>query len=157
MGSPRGFTPAEANARLGIQVSGRRVVGQPDVGYGVFCRFSGNPRDPASQTYYEMQVLDTGIFLIQKRFHGTYRILREGTEKDPAIRTGQVNRVRGECTGGQNGQPVTLSLWANDHLLGQVSDRNDPLPAAGQVGILTATYNHVPVDVVFDDFLVYAI
>jgi hypothetical protein len=155
MGYPGRFTPTEANPRLGIQVSGQRVAGEADVGYGVFCRFTGKPQDLRSQTFYEMQVLDSGVFVIQKYVHGAYRTLR-GPAKDPAIRTGQVNRVRGECTGGQNGQPVMLSLWANDHLLGQAADRSEPLPARGKVGVLTATYNHVPVDVVFDDFLVYA-
>ncbi len=155
MGYPGRFSPTEANARLGIQVSGRRVAGATDVGYGIFCRFTGNPLDLTTQTFYEMEILDSGIFVIQKFVHGSYLGL-QGPRKSPAIRTGQINRVRGECTGGQKGQPVTLSLWANDHLLGQVSDRSEPLPARGKVGVLTATYNHVPVDVVFDDFLVYA-
>jgi hypothetical protein len=155
MGYPGRFAPTEDNPRLGIQVSGRRVAGEADVGYGVFCRFTGNPQDLTSQTFYEMQVLDSGVFVIQKYVHGAYFILR-GPAKNPAIRSDQVNRVRGECTGGQNGQPVMLSLWANDHLLGQAPDPSHPLPPAGRVGVLTAAYKHVPVDVVFDDFLVYA-
>ncbi|HEY5987856.1 MAG TPA: hypothetical protein VIV12_16005, partial [Streptosporangiaceae bacterium] len=155
MGHPGAFTPTEANARLGIQVSGRRLAGATDVGYGIFCRFTGNPQDATTQAFYELEIRDNGSFVIQKFVHGAWHVL-QAPRKDPAIRTGQVNRLRGECTGGQNGQPVTLSLWANDHLLNRVSDRSEPLPAAGEVGVLIATYDHVPIDVVFDDFIVYS-
>ncbi len=51
---------------------------------------------------------------------------------------------------------MTLSLWANDQLLARVSDRSEPLPATGEVGLLASTYDNPPVDVVFDDFVVYA-
>jgi hypothetical protein len=156
MGHPRTFNPMEANARLGIEVSARRSAGARDAGYGIFCRFTGDWRDLRTQSFYELEVRDSGSFVIQKFVHGAYHALRVSGPKASAIRTGQVNHLQGECTGGQNGQPVTLSLWANDQLLARVSDRSEPLPATGEVGLLASTYDNPPVDVVFDDFVVYA-
>ena len=156
MGHPRTFNPMEANARLGIEVSGRRSAGARDAGYGIFCRFTGDWRDLRTQSFYELEVRDSGSFVIQKFVHGAYHALQVSGPKASAIRTGQVNHLQGECTGGQNGQPVTLSLWANDQLLARVSDRSEPLPATGEVGLLASTYDNPPVDVVFDDFVVYA-
>jgi len=158
MGFPNTLTLTEADARLRIEVDGRRQSGDTLTGYGIFCRFTGDLGNPRTQRFYGLEVFDSGSIVIHKFWDGRYQrsLLTSSSRSNAvAIRAGQVNHLRADCTGGQHGHPVTLSMWVNGHRLAKVTDSNQSLPPAGRVGVLTAMYAHAPVDTVFDNFSVY--
>jgi hypothetical protein len=148
---PRMFILEGADARVRVEVSARRLAGATDAGYGVLCR-----RDDRTDSHYEAQVTDDGGYIIQKRLHHGWQIMAQGSNA-ALVNKGKANLLRLDCTGGQRRQPVTLALSVNGHLLKEVDDRREPLAPAGGVGLVTSTYQHAPIDVEFDDFIVYAL
>src|SRR6266536_1685213 len=116
MGFPNTLTLTEADARLRIEVDGRRQSGDTLTGYGIFCRFTGDLGNPRTQRFYGLEVFDSGSIVIHKFWDGRYQrsLLTSSSRSNAvAIRAGQVNHLRADCTGGQHGQPVTLSMWVN--------------------------------------------
>jgi molecular chaperone DnaK len=154
---PQTFSSTNANAGLRIEVSAQRIAGDTEAGYGIFFRFTGKTGNSKSQRFYELEISDQGLFRIRKFVRGEWHNLHVDVKavKASTIKSGQRNHLRGECVGGQDGRPVRLSLWVNGQLLGEATDSNKPLPPAGDVGMATSTYGHAPIDVAFDDFVVY--
>jgi len=120
------------------------ATARPDDRVGFVCR------DAGGQTRYQMTTARDGFYAIEKVSDGQLTTLKSGPNQAMAAVDDGVP-LRAVCSGGQQGTPVKLALWANGELLGQVTDTVDPI-LSGTVGVAIVAADPEAFDAFFDDF-----
>jgi hypothetical protein len=131
-----------------------------DVRLGVTPRFGGGSRSTDrvgfvcrqnSQAEYHLTIARDGYWRIQKKLLGAEpQRLNEGHSRFPADRLRTLQAV---CSGGEDGSPVRLELWANNRRIGKAGDPGDPLPS-GTAGVVIVADDPESFTGTFDDFTV---
>ena len=124
-----------------IEVDATRIDGPKDGYFGVICRMGNDGND-----YYALVIGDDGFYGILKMEGGEQEFLDSGYDEKNIIQLGlgEVNRVRGICSGDR------LQLVVNEQLLLEI---NDDTFTSGDVGIVAGNrLTDVGIDVVFDNF-----
>jgi hypothetical protein len=99
---------------------------------------------------YHLTTTRAGSWRIEKAKDGQLITLKAGTRKGVVPATGPIS-LRAACSGGEDGAPVKLTLWANSKLLGRASDAVDPL-SSGTVGVAIVAADPDAFSAAFDDF-----
>jgi TIR domain len=154
--SPRMLILTDDTRRVRIDVDARRLAGAADGYYGIACRVVRDVSDQA-KSLYMFGINDNGSFRIDKLLNKQWQQppLKSGTRRG-VVKPGQVNHLQAGCESDIAGQAVTLTLSVNGHRLARVVDRDTPLSPFGRIGVLVGpTYQHAPLEVVFDEFAAY--
>jgi hypothetical protein len=124
-----------------LEVDGTILNGGLDGYYGVVCRHND------SGDYYALVIGGDGSYGIAKSQEGAYEFLQTGLAPETVITRGrEINHVRGDCIGD------TLTLYANGHQLLQVQDSDFE---KGSIGVLAGTRLSGPINILFDNFVIY--
>jgi hypothetical protein len=109
-------------ADVRLEVDAKHNNGPKNGYYGVFCRYVDE------DNYYALAVSEEGEYVIAKRKDREFEFLAEGKDENNVIKTdGTVNRVTGDCLGGQ------LTLTVNGTQLLQVEDSDFASGASGAI------------------------
>jgi hypothetical protein len=109
-------------ADVRLEVDARHNSGPTNGYYGVFCRYLDE------DNYYALAVSEEGEYVIAKRKDREFEFLAQDKDENNVIKTdGTVNRVTGDCLGGQ------LTLTVNGTQLLQVEDTDFASGASGAI------------------------
>ncbi|MFW6042188.1 MAG: family 16 glycoside hydrolase [Chloroflexota bacterium] len=122
-----------------LQVDATQLAGSPASSYGILARMAGE------QQFYRFEVTGNGEYLVE-RHDGpeSYERLTDGWESSSALQTdvGTTNRLVVVAAGN------SLSFYANEELLTQVSDGNYQ---AGTIALDAGTFGQGDLQVAFDN------
>ena len=131
---------------LRIEVDARRLAGDEDGAYGIFCRADG-------ENFYAFRLGDGYVNIEKFLDHDPlYTGLKDaGT----AIDVNATNRLRAECTSVEGQQAVHLRFSVNGQVVADTTDTVNPL-LTGTVGLLAGTGRTAKkaVEAEFDNFVV---
>lgn len=124
-----------------LEVDGTIISGGLDGYYGLVCRHSD------SGNYYALVIGGDGSYGIAKSIEGAFEFLQTGQAPESVINRGrETNHVRGDCIGD------TITLFANGQQLLQVKDGDFE---KGNIGVLAGTRLSGPINVLFDNLVIY--
>ena len=124
-----------------ISVTTTKLGGPDDNVFGIICRY-----EPPNNFYFFF-ISSDGYYGIGKTINGKQTILgAESMLKSSAIKQGnETNTIQADCVGER------LKLYVNEQLVEEVTDNT---LKEGSVGLIAGSYEHVGVDIYFDDFIV---
>jgi hypothetical protein len=123
-----------------IEMDTQLLSGPMDVESGIICRKNGN------NFYYGLISIDGYYGIFKSTEEDFLMVQMENMPFNNAIKLGnEVNRVRFDCIGS------TLSLFANDILLAEVTD---PDYTSGDIGLIVGTYDDPGAKFGFDNLVV---
>jgi tRNA A-37 threonylcarbamoyl transferase component Bud32 len=138
-----GFSPAAADlGDVAVAVNASALTQVPSA-FGLLCRIGGR------STYYGLLLGTRGTVRAVKVVGGASTVLRTTRIDPPSGET----RLRGECSGGREGTPVTLTLIADGRRILRARDTSKPLPT-GATGLVAESFDRGGARVAFDDFVV---
>jgi hypothetical protein len=125
-----------------VDVDVIKLQGPDENRMGVICRYVD------AQNFYYFTISADGYYAIGKVKDGGNVLLGQDMMlTHPAIRTGVLpNHLRADCIGDY------LTLYVNDQLIASTQDSDF---TAGDVGLITGSFDKTGVDVLFDNFVVY--
>ncbi|WP_299025285.1 hypothetical protein [uncultured Thermanaerothrix sp.] len=135
--------PGQNFTDVRIEVDATKVAGPDDNDFGLLCRYVD------TQNFYFFLISSDGYFGIGKKVNGEAQVLgAKNLEPHTAIRQGTTtNHIQADCVGN------ALSLYVNGTLLRTVKDDTFQ---EGDVGLTAGTYDEAGVEILFDNFVVYA-
>jgi hypothetical protein len=125
-----------------IEVDATTLGGPEDNDFGIICRYQDK------DNFYMLVVSSDGYYGIAKMQSGQHSMIgaQQLQYNRSAIAGGQAkNHLRADCVGSK------LRLYANGQKLMEAVDKDF---SAGDVGVITGTYNVQGVDILFDNFVV---
>jgi hypothetical protein len=127
-----------------VEVDVTKTAG-PDVNdIGIICRSKDSD---TGYNFYYFVISSDGFANIGMYSEGTGTYFIPGWQQTDAIILGNAtNHIRATCIGS------TLTLYANDTQVAQVSDST--IPSGGDVGLLAGTFDIGGTDILFDNFIV---
>lgn len=131
-------------ADVSIEADTRKIGGDDVNEFGLVCRHLD------TSNFYVGVITSDGYYGFLKTVNGgDFEVIGSDTFSESSlINTGSSsNHVRLDCVGD------TLTLYANDQMLGQVTDSTI---TSGLVGLYAGTYDVGGTDVLFDNFVVHA-
>lgn len=132
-----------ALADFSLEVDGRILSGSPQSSYGVLFRMQ-NP-----QQFYRFEITGDGTYILERHDQGGGRALFMGDWRDAASINQGVNAVNRL---GVEAQGPNITLTVNDVLLEQITD---DAYASGYIGLDAGTFDMAPVQVAFDNLVIY--
>ncbi len=135
--------PGKRYADILMEVEAVQLGGPDTNDFGMICRYMD------SDQFYAFLVSSDGYAGIVHVDRGDYRIISgDRFTAVRGVRVGnEINKIRAECRGPR------LRLWVNEELVAQAED--DGL-AEGEIGLIAGAYHEPGVDILFDNFSVWA-
>jgi hypothetical protein len=136
-------TPGKSFNNVIVAVDGSKLGGPDNNVFGVICRYQ------SPEKYYAFLISSDGYYGVLKVKEGSYLLLSGPNMKysNSIIQGRGTNRIRADCSG------WSLSLFVNGVQLVNVSDLEY---LSGDVGLIAGTEGEPGVDILFDNFVVYA-
>ena len=136
-------TPGNSYNNVIVAVDGSKLGGPDNNVFGVICRYQN------SEKFYAFLISSDGYYGVLKVKEGNYLLLSgpNMAYSDHIIQGKGTNRIRADCSG------WSLSLFVNGFQLVNVSDLEY---LSGDVGLIAGTEEEPGVDILFDNFVVYA-
>ncbi len=134
-------------ADVRVEVDATKASGPEANDFGVICRYTetGSGSDTAYNFYYFM-ISSDGYAAIGKVQNTEQSFLTDLlSEPSPAIKSNEVNHIRGDCIGD------TLTMYVNGEQLFSIKDSD---LTGGDVGLLAGTFEEAGTEILFDNFLV---
>lgn len=133
-----------SQADVSIEADTRKIGGDDVNEFGIVCRHLD------TDNFYVGVITSDGYYGFLKTVNGgDFEVIGSDTfSESPAINQGSNgNHMRMDCVGD------TLTLYANEQMLGQVTDSTI---TNGVVGLYAGTYDIGGTDILFDNFVVHA-
>jgi hypothetical protein len=136
-------TPGKSFNNVIVAVDGSKLGGPDNNVFGVICRYQ------SSEKFYAFLISSDGYYGVLKVKEGNYLLLSgpNMAYSEHIIQGRGTNRIRADCSG------WSLSLFVNGVQLVNVSDLEY---LYGDVGLIAGTEEEPGVDILFDNFVVYA-
>jgi len=143
-----------APRNLRIDVTGRRLAGGQDTGYGILCR--ANMDLHSLRSGYAFIMGDGFISIAKYLDHAPwFQTLPRTAAGTPAVDVNATNQLQATCNSAEGQRAVHLAFSVNGRVVAEAIDKKDPF-SAGTVGLMAWTGENAKtaVDAEFDDFVV---
>ena len=125
-----------------VEVDATKIGGPDDNGFGLVFGYQDG------DNFYRYEIASDGYYRLGKYVNNEWVELIPWTETDQLNLGNATNTIAAEMSGG------TISLYANDSLLGSTRDSSF---SSGDVGLVAGSFDIADVAIAFDRFRVYAV
>ncbi|MBI9045439.1 MAG: hypothetical protein JEZ06_13190 [Anaerolineaceae bacterium] len=135
--------PGQIFDDLKVEVLSTKLSGPDNNNFGLICRYQDD------KNFYAFLISSDGYHGIIKATEGHYEIISGGELRysEVVLQGDAPNYLQAECVGDQ------LSFFVNGEMMSNVQDSDF---SKGDVGLFAGTYEGSSVDILFDNFVVYA-